>query len=181
MTMWSTKTNPIPSLLLYVSGLLLLWEWLRPIDELTETGNIYIFLGFLTMALALSFTKMKFLPAALIKLIYILYFLHYFYLDGSFFQLTWLGPFIKDLSGNIGYVIQMDWQSLSFLFRSLLFFILLWLMSYLIHYWFMIRRQVFVFFFMTLVYITVLDTFTPYDATHAIVRTVVIGFAVMGH
>ncbi|MEW8987596.1 MAG: transglutaminase family protein, partial [Bacillus sp. (in: firmicutes)] len=62
----------------------------------------------------------------------------------------------------------------------LLFFILLWLMAYLIHYWLIIRRQMFIFFFMTLVYITVLDTFTPYEADGAIVRTVVVGFAVMG-
>lgn len=36
------------------------------------------------------------------------------------------------------------------------------------------------FLFMTLVYITVLDTFTPYNAEMAIIRTVICGFLMMG-
>jgi hypothetical protein len=65
-------------------------------------------------------------------------------------------------------------------FRTFLFFILLWLMVYLIHYWLLNRQRIFIFFFMTLVYITVLDTFTPYNAKAAVVRTVIFGFTLMG-
>ena len=37
-----------------------------------------------------------------------------------------------------------------------------------------------IFFFITFLFITVLDTFTPYDASYAVVRTVVISFFIMG-
>jgi len=170
----------LSTLLLYLFGFLLLWEWLRPVDELTNTGNIYIFLGFLALSLALSFMKVRILPASLAKIIYILYFIHHYYFEGSFFQFSWILLFLADVWENIGYCFQMNWDSLSFEFRSILFFVLLWLMSYLIHYWLIVRKQIFIFFFMTLVYITVLDTFTPYEADGAIVRTVVLGFGVMG-
>lgn len=53
-------------------------------------------------------------------------------------------------------------------------------MTYLLQYWLITRRKLFIFFFMTLVYVTVLDTFTPYAADTAIVRTVICGFAIMG-
>lgn len=33
---------------------------------------------------------------------------------------------------------------------------------------------------MTIVYVTILDTFTPYDATFAIVRIMVFGFCLLG-
>lgn len=168
------------TILLYLLGFLLLWEWLRPVDALTNTGNIFIFLGFLLLCLVISFSKTHFLLGALLKTVYILYFIHLYYFEGSFFQFSWLSQFVDDLILNMSYSFQMEWSSFTFVFRSLLFFILLWLMAYLIHYWLIIRRQIFIFFFMTIVYITVLDTFTPYEADGAIVRTVVIGFGVMG-
>lgn len=174
------KKQTMPALLLYLLGFLLLWEWLRPVDELTDTGNIHIFLVFLSLCLVLSFLKVKVFIGAVLKTVYILYFIHHYYFEGSFFQLSWLSQFLDDLILNISYSFHMDWNALTFEFRSLLFFILLWLMAYLIHYWLIIRRQMFIFFFMTLVYITVLDTFSPYEADGAIVRTVVVGFAVMG-
>lgn len=174
------KKQTMPALLLYLLGFLLLWEWLRPVDELTDTGNIHIFLVFLSLCLVLSFLKVQVFVGALLKTVYILYFIHHYYFEGSFFQLSWLSQFLGDLILNISYSFHMDWNALTFEFRSLLFFILLWLMAYLIHYWLIIRRQMFIFFFMTLVYITVLDTFSPYEADGAIVRTVVVGFAVMG-
>jgi hypothetical protein len=174
------KHETMVTLFLYLLGFLLLWEWLRPVDELTNTGNIYIFLGFLFLCLAISFSKIQFLLGALLKTVYILYFIHYYYFEGSFFQFSWFSQFLDDFILNISYSFQMEWTALTFVFRSLLFFILLWLMAYLINYWLIIRRQIFIFFFMTLVYITVLDTFTPYEADGAIVRTVVVGFGVMG-
>jgi transglutaminase-like putative cysteine protease len=166
--------------LLYLLGFLLLWEWLRPVDTLTETGNIFIFLGFIFLCLVISFSKTHWLIGTLSKIVYILYCIHHYYFEGSFFQFSWLSAFVTDLILNMGYSFEMEWTSFTFVFRSLLFFILLWLMSYLMHYWLIIRRQIFIFFFMTLVYITVLDTFTPYEADGAIVRTIVIGFGVMG-
>ncbi|EIJ79828.1 transglutaminase domain protein [Bacillus methanolicus PB1] len=174
-----TKRNAA-HFLLYAFAFLLLWEWLRPLEQLTDTGYIWVFLLFLLFSLAMSFLGIKMAIGASVKIIYILYILNYLYFEGSFFSFQWIPLLIADSQENIGYLFEMDWQSLTDVFRSLLLFILLWLMTYLLHYWLIIRRKIFIFFFMTLVYVTVLDTFTPYAADTAIVRTVVSGFAIMG-
>jgi hypothetical protein len=169
-----------PALLLYTFGFLLLWEWLRPVEQLTETGNIETFIVFMLISFALSFLQMKWVWQGIVKVLIILFSINRFYYDGGFLQFNWLKSFVKDLVNNISFLFARQWNDLSNEFRTLLFFSLLWLMVYLIHYWLLNRQRIFIFFFMTLVYITVLDTFTLYDANAAIIRTVVIGFAVMG-
>ncbi|MBO0962115.1 transglutaminase [Neobacillus sp. MM2021_6] len=169
-----------PSFLLYTLSFFLMWEWLRPVEQLTKTDNMETFIFFLLIAFALSFFGLKKIWQALIKLLFILFSIHHFYFVESFFHLSWLKSFIADMANNLGLLSGRQWNDLSDEFRTLLLFILLWLMVYLIDYWLLNRQRIFLFLFMTLVYITVLDTFTPYNAKAAIVRTVVAGFAVMG-
>ncbi|MFE8704015.1 DUF4129 domain-containing transglutaminase family protein [Cytobacillus sp. FJAT-54145] len=180
MTSQQEKKFDVSSLFLYVLGFLLLSEWLRPVEQLTDTANIGVFVIFLIVSFALSYFKVNIFLGTFIKVLYILYALQNLYLQGSFFGFGWIGELISVFQRNIASVFDADWTNLSDLFRSFLFFVLLWLMTYLIQYWLINRRQIFIFFFMTLVYVTVLDTFTPYEADHAIVRTVICGFAIMG-
>ncbi len=58
MTDVNKKQETMSSLFLYLLGFLLLWEWLRPVDALTDTGNIYIFLGFLSLCLVVVFSRL---------------------------------------------------------------------------------------------------------------------------
>ena len=166
--------------LLYIFSFLLLWEWLRPLKELTDTGHLSVFLGFVLVSLVMYYFNMPMLPSVLIKIIIVLYSVHFMYYDGTFFSMEWFGQLLNEVIANSAVIMKAEWTEISNVFRTLLFFILLWLMAYLIQYWLINRKQIFVFFFMTLVYITVLDTFTPYEADLAIVRTVIAGFAVMG-
>lgn len=168
------------NLILYTCGFLLLWEWLRPLEQLDKTTDISVFLIFLVISLLLSLLNVHPVLSGLIKLLFILYALHFLYFDGSFFRWEWLSLLLSDVVTNVGFVFQQNWMGLSNLFKSILFFLLLLIMIYLIRYWLTNRKQIFLFFFMTLVYITVLDTFTPYEADFAIVRTVIVGFVVMG-
>lgn len=43
------------TLVLYLFGFLLIWEWIRPLEQLTDTGNVWVFLLFLCIALAMDF------------------------------------------------------------------------------------------------------------------------------
>lgn len=72
--------------LLYVLGFFLLWEWLRPIEELTDTSNIIVFLLFLVLSLLMAFFGISPVMSSTIKVLYILYELHYLYFEGSFFS-----------------------------------------------------------------------------------------------
>ncbi len=170
----------IPTVLLYVLSFLLLWEWLRPVEQLTDTNHLEMFIVFLLIALAVSYFRMKWIWQSIIKLVVILFSINQFHYKEGFFQFSWINSFLIDIVNNLGLLLGREWNHLSNEFRTLLFFILLWLMVYLMEYWLLKRQRIFIFFFITLVYITVLDTFTPYNATAAIVRTVMVGFAVMG-
>lgn len=169
-----------PTLLLYTFGFLLLWEWLRPVEQLTDTDHIETFIVFLIIAFALSYLQMRWFWQWLIKIAFILFSINRFHYEGGFFHSGWLGSFSEDIINNLWFIVARNWNELSNEFRTLLFFILMWIMVYLIHYWLLRQQRIFIFFFMTLLYITVLDTFTIYDAKFAIVRTVAAGFAVMG-
>lgn len=178
----SEKKNKfdLSAILLYAFGFLLIWEWLRPLDQLTNTDNLEVFIIFLVIAFASSIFQLGRMLQFFIKSFYILYAIYRFYFDGGFFSFGWLGGLIADIKVNIGLLFSQDYQQLTNVFRTILFFILLWLMVYLIQYWLLNKRRIFVFFLMTIIYITVLDTFTTYKGDGAIVRTVIAGFAVMG-
>ena len=165
--------------LLYAFSFLLLWEWLRPVEQLTDTGQMGVFLGFILMALVLSFLNVPFLISHFIKGIYILYMILAIYYDGIF-SLSSISFFLQGLKDNFSLVWNGQFMDLSNSFRTLLFFILLWMMAYLVQYWLIKRKRIFIFFFITLVFITVLDTFSTYEANVAIVRSIIVGFAVMG-
>jgi transglutaminase-like putative cysteine protease len=158
----------------------LLWEWLRPITQLTDTSNMGIFIVFLIVSFTASFLNIKVIWQSILMLIYILFSIHRLHYQEGLLNPSWLASFIKDCANNIRLLLSRQWYDLSNEFRTLLFFLLLALMVYLINYWLLRKQRIFIFFLMTLVFITVLDTFTAYSAKTAIIRTVVAGFAVMG-
>lgn len=55
MKVTTEKLERFMHVLLYIFGLLLITEWLRPVDKLTDTGNIIIFVLFLIFSLLLHY------------------------------------------------------------------------------------------------------------------------------
>ncbi|MHC0039295.1 transglutaminase TgpA family protein [Pseudoneobacillus sp. C159] len=165
---------------LYAFGFVLLWEWIRPLEELTDTGHIYVFIFYIVLSFVLAFFEVRIWLSFLIKVFYILCSVHIFYFEGGFLSLSWITHIANDFINNLGFVFEGNWTEMTNVFRTIMFFLLLWLMTYLIHYWLLNRKRIFLFFAVTLIYITVLDTFTPYSAKGAIIRAVVTGFAAMG-
>jgi hypothetical protein len=157
-------------IILYLFSFFLIWEWLRPLEQLTDMGYIGVFVGFILVCFLGSYFQVKWGIQFIIKAIYMMISLNQLYIG------KWWSSFFRDVK----YIFDRNWDELSNEFRTLLFFILLWLMVYLIHYWILRRQRILTFFFMTLIYITVLDAFTPYQAKYAIIRTVIFGFALMG-
>ncbi|WP_338471575.1 DUF4129 domain-containing transglutaminase family protein [Niallia sp. XMNu-256] len=167
-------------LLLNAFGFLLLLEWIWPIGTLSGTAEIWVFLVFLSLCFILSLFQFPLILNVCIKGLVILLLLHVVYFEGSPLQFDWIPVFVSEMELNLNYIISGNWTAMTHLFRSFLFFILLGFMVYLLHYWLIQSKKIFAFFLLTTIYITVLDTFTPYDASLAIVRTVLIGFVLMG-
>ncbi len=167
-------------LLLNALVFLLLLEWIWPIEVFSDTAEIWVFLVFLSICFILSFFQLPILLNGCIKAFVILILLHGIYFEGSLSQFEWLTVFLSEIMRNLDYLFSGNWVMLTHLFRSLLFFVLLGSIVSSLHFWFVQRQKVLVFFLLTIVYITFLDTFTPYDARTAIIRTVLTGFVLMG-
>ncbi|MEM5018666.1 transglutaminaseTgpA domain-containing protein [Metabacillus indicus] len=164
----------------YAFAFLLLWEWLRPLQDFTETGNTLVFVLFIGISFFFISIGAKWYTSAAVKIVYILFVQHLLFFEGSLLNPSWIGTFINDIRDNIALMMNASWMDITSPFRTLLFFVLLWLLVYLINYWIVVQKRIMFFFIITLVYVTVLDTFTEYDASIAIVRIVVIGFVLIG-
>lgn len=178
--MQQAKSN-IFSFVLYLLGFLLFWEWLRPMTVIANTENIGLFVGFSAFSFFLSYLRLPFWVTLPVKGIAILFAMHVlFFFNSSITDPLWLRFLLADTKKNIIFLFNGNWDGLTNVFRSLLFFVLLWIVSYLMHYWLIQTRKLFLFFFMTVVYLSVLDTFTMYHADVAIVRTMIIGLILLG-
>jgi transglutaminase-like putative cysteine protease len=165
---------------LYAFGFVLLWEWIRPLKELTDTGFLNVFIFYIFLSFVLAYFHTRIWISFPIKIFYIFSCVYVLYFKEGFFSPKWMMDIFADLINNFGFVLAGEWVELTNVFRTIMFFVLLWLMTYLIHYWLLNRKRIFLFFVVTMIYITVLDTFTPYSAKEAIIRTIVTGFAAMG-
>jgi transglutaminase-like putative cysteine protease len=170
----------IHSLVFYVLAFLLLQEWLRPLQDFTDTGSTTLFVIFVGLSFLLTYFKMKWYVTLLVVFVYIGASIQFLFYEEMFMSIPWFTMFIDDITSNLSYIGSGLWQDMTPSFRTMLFFVLLWLLVYLLHYWVIYQRKIFFFFLMTLVYVTVLDTFSPYNATFAIVRIVFIGFTLLG-
>ncbi|MBT2572572.1 transglutaminase domain-containing protein [Bacillus sp. ISL-51] len=167
-------------LLFYFLAFLLLWEWLRPLQNFTDTKHKGFFIVFIGLTFLLSFFRMRWYVTVPSCILFTLISIHILFYKGSILNLGWLSSFLRDVMLNTGHIGTGRWNDMNPSFRTLLFFVLLWLLVYLLHYWVIYQRKILFFFIMTVAYITVLDTFTPYDAAYAVIRIVFIGFLMMG-
>ncbi|MDX5475229.1 MAG: transglutaminase domain-containing protein [Bacillaceae bacterium] len=168
------------SLLMHLFGFLLLLEWVRPLSEITETGNLYVFVVFIGVAFTLSYLQLVPILKITIQAGFLLYFLHSLYFVESFLSKAWFAAFWSHIKYNVNVMMMNDWSAMSNLFRTLLLFVLLWLISYLLIYWILYRKKMFLFVVMTVTYVAILDTFTIYDGSMAIVRLMFVGMLIVG-
>ncbi|TWI53999.1 transglutaminase TgpA family protein [Halalkalibacter nanhaiisediminis] len=167
-------------ILLYGLSFLLLLEWLLPLPHITDTGFIHIFVLLTAVFFFVTFLQLPVVISLLIKTISIGYGVYLVFFGGPFFSLEWVSYFLMDVRENVNVMINGEWYALSDMFRSFLFLILLAIMSYLLFYWTVHARRILFFLIFTVIYVAIIDTFTVYDATIAIIRTFVIGFLLLG-
>ncbi|TSB44698.1 DUF4129 domain-containing protein [Alkalicoccobacillus porphyridii] len=151
-----------------------------PLPMMTDTGHIFGFLLATALFFVISFLQVPLLASFLMRSFVILGGLYLLFPSGGVSPFEWGPLFVSDVMTNMARIFSGDWQNLSDVFRSFLFFILLSIMSFLLFYWTIYLRKIFFFLFFTVVYVTVIDTFTLYDATFAIVRIFIIGFLLVG-
>ena len=165
---------------LYILVFLLLAEWLTPVIALTETGHKNLFLIFIGLSLLMALLRVPWWISGTIKTLYVLWFTVYVYTEETFFTGRAIGFLWDNFTNDFSAVIAQDWGETSDIFRTVLFFALLWMAVYLIHYWVSYRLSIFLFYLLTVIFIAVLDTFSPYTGNTAIIRIMVIGLLLAG-
>lgn len=178
--MTSVRKNKVFMSVLYVLVFFMLAEWLTPVIILTDTGHKPLFLLFIGFSLVMMLLQIPWWISAPLKILFISWFLIYVYTDSIFFNRQAIAFLWSDLSINLHALVSQDWAQTTDVFRTVLFFVLLWMAVYLIHYWVSFRLSIFLFYLLTVVFIAVLDTFSPYTADTAIVRIMVIGLMLAG-
>ena len=166
--------------LLYGLSFLLLLEWLLPLPYVTDTGFISVFVLITAVFFFITYLQLPVIISMILKLLVICYGLYLVFFEGPFFSTEWLIVIFSEVRLNVQLMLVGAWHELTDLFRSFLFFVLLSIMSYLLFYWTVHARRILFFLLFTVVYVTVIDTFTIYDATFAIIRTFLIGFLLLG-
>ena len=164
----------------YVLAFFLLREWLLPVMELTDTNYLSIFLAFMVLCFVFSFLSIPWWLSGAGKLLYIAWVLIFIYSDEVFFSGIGISFLVEDFMANATALISQDWVAVTDSFRTLLFFSLLWMTAYLIHHWISVRLNIFMFFSMTVIFIAVLDTFSPYEGDGSILRIMIIGLLLSG-
>lgn len=165
---------------LYILVFFLLAEWLTPVIVLTNTGHKPLFLFFIAAALGMALLKIPWWISGPFKVLYVFWFIVYVYTDQVFFNSDSIRFLWNNFTVDFQAIYSQDWADTTDIFRTVLFFALLWMAVYLVHYWVSYRLSIFLFYLLTVVFVAVLDTFSPYTGNIAIVRIMVIGLLLAG-
>lgn len=168
------------SLVLFCLGFLLFWEWMRPLHEVIPAASVSLLILFSALVFLFSYAHITAIISIPIYLVSILFIIHSAHFEQSIFDLQWIVVFFSHIVHLVQALLSGQFYEISDVARTFLFLLLFCLVGYLMRQWLLQRRNVFPFIFMTVVYVTVIDTFTPYDASLAIIRVVVIGFVLIG-
>lgn len=167
-------------IMMYVLAFVLLWEWLLPVIELTDTNYLGVFLYFIGISFVFGLFRLKWWLSIPLKSIYLIVSLNYIFFDTLILTNETVFLIARDLISNFSIIAIGDWENITNPFRTILFFILLWMTIYLIRHWIEVRKSALLFYAMTVIFIAVIDTFSPYEADGAIFRIMVTGLLLIG-
>lgn len=150
--------------------------WLDPLDVLTDTEDVWLFGCFLTLFIISRWLAFRpWLPPLLTVLGLVGLFYAYYFFPANFMSLAWLKAWGAELAASFPQLLLRDWLNMSPMARTFYFFLVLWLFYIFLWRHVYHRRRVLSFIFLSVVYLSVLDTFTPYDGRGALVLTFVAG------
>ncbi|CDQ41695.1 MULTISPECIES: transglutaminase TgpA family protein [Virgibacillus] len=166
--------------LLYICGYILFLEWLYPLEQVTDTHNLTVFVIYSAFCFVISLFQIKWWLSFILKGVALLFIVNHLFFETTFLSPNWMEQLFLDIGFNMDAVLSQAWYQLTPMFRSVLFLLLIWLMSYLLHYWFVVMKKILLFVLLTFVYLAILDTFTVYNGALAIIRAFIISFIALG-
>ena len=99
-------------ILMYALAFILLWEWLLPVIELTDTEYIGVFLYFIALSFLLAFLRLRWWFSVPLKIIYLFWSLHYVFFKTAILSRETVALLLSDLLSNFGIIASWDWEAL---------------------------------------------------------------------
>ncbi|MFC0297521.1 transglutaminase TgpA family protein [Geobacillus jurassicus] len=163
--------NLLSTVLPNVLAAWLLTEWLWPLEDVTDTAHIGVFVSFVALCFVLYLFRLPVWLSALGKIVYICWALFRLFPFDSIIALP------QDLWRDSLVWLLGDRSSMpSDALRTFVFFLLLWAVSFVLRWLIVLRNRWLIPYALTVCYVAVLDTFMPYSGKRAIIRLVALGF-----
>lgn len=165
--------------MVYVTGFLMYLLWLHPLISLEVVAFGEVLVLFSAVIFLLSLLRLPTWLSLFFKVVAALFVLDYLYVARAIFTKEWFEEIYHVLQVNLDALISRDFDAVTPLGEMLLVLLLIMTISYLMDYWLVKRQRVFVFTALTLIYLTVMDTFTPYQLQPMILITIVLVVSIL--
>src|SRR5690625_4486937 len=95
----------------------------------------------------------------LLKMSGLLVLIHFIFLPAQAFSAEWWELIQLQFEVNASALLQRNWYLLSDLFQTFIFLVVIALVSYLLYFWLVTMKKVFVFLSLTIAFVTIIDIF----------------------
>ncbi|MHC5409094.1 transglutaminase-like domain-containing protein [Listeria seeligeri] len=166
-------------ILLFVLSVLLISEWIYPFAELTELSTASWIILFITLSLASFFAHLRYYWTIPLHIVMIYVVAGIYYAKDGIFSGLWFSSFFQITFSGFSDMVQFHSSDISMDFILIVFLIALWLLSYITTYSILRKQRIMSVLILTVSYLAVINTFTDYNSSWAIVRTVLEGFLLL--
>lgn len=167
-------------LVLYILVTFILVEVLRPVMFLTSSGYLSMFVLFIGSTFLLNVLKVPAIPRYIIKVLIVMGALTYMYRIESGSIIETISTVLQQIMTDIPILFTRGFDAISNESRTFLFFVLLWMITYLIRYWIEVKQRILLFYMTLILFVATVDTFTEYDAGRSIFIILLLGFLLFG-
>lgn len=160
----------------------LFFEWMVPLKLSTDTGRVDIFLLAFAFLMVMDVLRLPLWLRFVVKplfLIFILYRVFFAPAQFAFFDVAWLLEAWQHIRADSALLLSGSWIGMAPFVRTAFFLLFIWLMEAVMFRYVVKGGRVFWILVLTVLYLSVLDSFTPFDGGAAIVRTFCYGFAML--
>lgn len=166
-------------ILLFILSVLLISEWIYPFAELTELSTASWIILFITLSLASFFTHLRYYWTIPLHIVMIYVVAGIYYAKDGIFSGQWFSSFFQITFSGFSDMVQFRPSDISMDFIVIVFLIALWLLSYITTYSILRKQRIMSVLILTVSYLAIINTFTDYNSSWAIVRTVLEGFLLL--
>lgn len=167
------------ALIIYLLGLVLFFEWVRPLHAIITFEYLSLFISFAIFSFGLTALRPPAWLSVFLKTLGLLAVVNYLFLPSPAFNTEWFQAIQLEFELNSAALTQQNWYLFTDSLQVFIFLLIIALVSYLLYFWLVTMKRVFVYISLTIIFVTLMDTFTLYQADQAIVRIVIVSILML--